>query len=288
MRDGFRGENAMEPTSDAERIEIQLLLEAIYRKYGYDFRSYAEASITRRIQRHQSMNGYRTISEIQHAVLTDRTAFLRLIHDLSISVTEMFRDPSFYRSLRNRVLPHLNSLSFLRIWLAGCATGEEVYSIAILLQEEDICEKVQIYATDINESALHAARQGIYPLENIQAYTGNYHKAGGKRSFGDYYTARYDRAVMDASLRNHILFSHHNLVTDGSFAEMHLIICRNVLIYFSGALQDRVLQLFAESLIRDGFLCLGSKETLRFSPCASQFEEWDAHERIYRKKSIAA
>lgn len=278
----------MEPISDTERIEIQLLLEAVYRKYGYDFRSYAEASITRRIQRHQSMNGYRTISEIQHAVLTDRAAFLRLMHDLLISVTEMFRDPSFYRSLRNRVLPHLKSLPFLRIWLAGCATGEEVYSIAILLQEEDICEKVQIYATDINESALHAAGQGIYPLENIQAYTSNYHKAGGKRSFGDYYTARYDRAVMDASLRNHILFSHHNLVTDGSFAEMHLIICRNVLIYFSAALQDRVLQLFEESLIKDGFLCLGSKETLRFSPCASQFEPWDAHERIYRKRSTAA
>ena len=278
----------MEPTADAERIEIQLLLEAVYRKYGYDFRSYAEASITRRIQRHQALNGYRTISEIQHAVLTDRTAFLRLMHDLSISVTEMFRDPSFYRSLRAQVLPHLKSLPFLRIWLAGCATGEEVYSIAILLREEAVCEKVQIYATDINESALHAARQGIYPLENIQAYTGNYHKAGGKRSFGDYYTARYDRAVMDASLRNHILFSHHNLVTDGSFAEMHLIICRNVLIYFSGALQDRVLQLFAESLIEEGFLCLGSKETPRFSPCASQFEEWDAHERIYRKKSAAA
>jgi len=282
------GENAMEQTADAERIEIQLLLEAVYRKYGYDFRSYAEASITRRIQRHLSLNGYRTISEIQHAILTDRKAFLRLMHDLSISVTEMFRDPSFYRSLRSLVLPRLKSLPFLRIWLAGCATGEEVYSIAILLQEEAICEKVQIYATDINESALNTARQGIYPLDHIQTYTSNYHKAGGRRSFGDYYTARYDRAVMDASLRNHILFSHHNLVTDGSFAEMNLIICRNVLIYFSQPLQDRVLQLFEESLIEEGFLCLGSKETLRFSPCASQFEEWDAHERIYRKLPAAA
>lgn len=275
----------METTTDVERIEIQLLLEAVYRRYGYDFRSYAEASITRRIQRHRNLNGYSSISEIQHVILNDREAFLRLLHDLSISVTEMFRDPPFYCSLRKCVLPKLRELPFIRIWLAGCATGEEVYSVAILFQEEGLLDRVQIYATDINESAIDKARQGIYPLERIQEYTRNYHKAGGKSAFGDYYTARYGHAAMQAFLRQHILFSHHNLVTDGSFGEMHLIVCRNVLIYFSKELQDRVLHLFCESLIEDGFLCLGSKETLRYSTCATRFQEWDPHERIYRKCS---
>lgn len=284
----MRKGDALEETTDVERIEIRLLLEAMYQKYGYDFRGYAEASITRRIHRHRDLNGFRNVSEIHHAILGDRTAFLRLLHDLSISVTEMFRDPSFYGSLRKNVLPLLKKLPFIRIWLAGSATGEEVYSIAILLEEEGILGKAQIYATDINEAAIDEARQGIYPLARIQDYTRNYHKAGGKRSFGDYYTARYGHAAMRVFLKQHILFSHHNLVTDGSFGEMHLIVCRNVLIYFSKELQDRVLQLFGKSLIEEGFLCLGSKETLRYSLCSTQFQEWDPHERIYRKRAIGS
>lgn len=269
---------------DNEKIEIELLLEAIYRKYGYDFRNYAKASIKRRILHRCAMSGLKTISELQHRMLYDVQFFETLLMDFSINVTEMFRDPSFYRALRESVLPKMRALPHLKLWHAGCATGEEVYSMAILLKEEGMFDNTQIYATDINENILKNAKEGIYPLERMKEYTYNYQKAGGNKSFGDYYTARYEYAVMSNSLRKNVVFADHNLVTDASFGEMDLIICRNVLIYFDRKLQDRALGLFSESLAAGGFLCLGSKESLRFSKHSRDFEDAVADEKIYQKK----
>lgn len=267
-----------------ENIEIRLLLEAIYLKYGYDFKGYAKASIKRRILSRLSKAGIETIAEMQHRIVYDRQFFEALLLDLTINVTEMFRDPAFYLAIRKKVIPVLKEKPFLKAWIAGCSTGEEVYSISILLNEEGLNQKTQIYATDINEGAVKKAKEGIYPVDRIEKYTENYQKAGGIASFADYYTARYDYAIMDKSLKDNMVFADHNLVTDGVFGEMNLILCRNVLIYFNRELQNRVFRLFYDSLHEGGFLCLGSKESIRFSECSDDFEDFVKKEKIYRKK----
>ncbi len=269
-----------------ERIEIQSLLQAVYLKYGYDFRDYAKASLKRRILHRLSLSGLKTISEMQHILLYDKEFFEALLLDLSINVTEMFRDPSFYKAVRKEVVPVLRDRSFVKVWHAGCATGEEVYSMAILFKEEGLYEKTRIYATDFNEEVIKKAREGIYPINRLKEYTHNYKDAGGLESFADYYTARYDHVIMDKSLKESIVFADHNLVTDGVFAETDMIVCRNVLIYFSRDLQNRIFKLFRDSLVENGILCLGPKESIRFSEYSDQFENVAMGEKIYRKKCL--
>ncbi|MEW5957370.1 MAG: CheR family methyltransferase, partial [Chloroflexota bacterium] len=225
------------------------------------------------------------ISEMLPWLLYDEAFAQAAIYDFSISVTEMFRDPDFYRSLRKNVVPYLKTYPFIKVWHAGCATGEEVYSLAIVLQEEGLYERATIFATDFNEMVLEKAREGIYPLKDIRQYTLNYQKAGGERPFADYYHAQYESAIMNQSLKRNITFASHNLVTDGVFGEMHLIFCRNVLIYFDRTLQNRVLKLFADSLTHGSFLCLGSKETLSFSEVADSFKAIDERARIFQKRT---
>jgi chemotaxis protein methyltransferase CheR len=267
-----------------EKIEIQLLLETIYLKYGYDFRNYSKAHIKRRIMRRLSLSGFINISEMLQKILYDEQFFHTLLLDLSINVTEMFRDPSFYLALSKKVIPLLKIYPFIRIWNAGCATGEEVYSLAILLKEEGLYKRCRIYATDFNEKVIKKARNGIFPIGNMKEYTKNHKKAGGHVPFVDYYTARYNNAIMDSSLKENIVFTDHNLVTDGVFNEMELILCRNVLIYFNRNLQNSVLKLMKDSLRGGGFLCLGSKESVRFSECSDYFKDMVGKEKIYRKK----
>jgi chemotaxis protein methyltransferase CheR len=267
-----------------DEIEIRLLLEAIYLKYGYDFRQYGKAHLKRRILRRLGLSQLASISEMQHRILIDRDFFETLLLDLSINVSEMFRDPHFYLAVRQEVVPELKTYPFVRIWHAGCATGEEVYSMAIMLTEEGLYERSQIYATDFNEVILQRAREGIYPVSAVREYTSNYQKAGGTGSFSDYYTAKYDAVIFHQKLREKIVFADHNLATDGVFGEMHLIFCRNVLIYFEKELQQRAIQLFYESLRPGGFLCLGAKESLRFTDLEDRFETFLAPEKIYRKK----
>jgi chemotaxis protein methyltransferase CheR len=268
-----------------ERIEIELLMEAVHRHYGFDFRSYAYASLKRRLWKYIVEEGLGTISGLQQLVLHDPGAMERLLMSLSVNVTSMFRDPGFYRAFREKVVPLLRTYPFVRIWHAGCATGEEVYSMAILLQEEELYDRARIYATDINESLLHTARTGIFPLEKMQEYTHNYLQAGGARSFSQYYTAAYDGALFSPALRRNVVFAQHNLVTDRSFSEFNVILCRNVMIYFDRELQNRVHQLFYDSLPTYGVLVLGSKESLRFSTVEDRYEELSAREKIYRKVS---
>lgn len=268
---------------ELERLEIELLLEGIYRQYGFDFRSYAYASIRRRLWRRIESEGLKTVSALQERVLHEPAMMEMLLLDLSINVTAMFRDPAFYLAFRQRVIPLLRTYPFIRIWHAGCSTGEEVYSMAILLEEEGLYDRARIYATDINEVVVHRARAGIFPLDRMQEYTENYIRAGGTRSFSEYYTAKYDGALFSPSLQRNVVFSQHNLVTDRSFAEFNVILCRNVLIYFDRALQTRVHGLFHESLVHLGILCLGSKESLRLSQYEPSYEELSGPDRIYRK-----
>jgi chemotaxis protein methyltransferase CheR len=275
-------------------IEIKLLLEAIYLKYDYDFRDYAKASIKRRILHRFALSQLETISSMQNRVIHDTAFFETLLQDLSINVTEMldlsinvtemFRDPFFYKVVRQEALGLLKKEPFVKIWHAGCATGEEVYSMSILLQEQGLVENIQIYATDISPEAIATAQKGIYPIDKMSGYITNYRKTGGTASFADYYTARYDFAIMHNSLKKNVLFSVHNLVTDNSFGEMDMIVCRNVLIYFSRELQNRVFGLFLDSLRPGGLLCLGSKESIRFSEHSDQFDDFDKKQKIYRKK----
>ncbi len=267
-----------------EKIEIKLLLQAIFEKYGYDFRNYQKASIKRRIERRLVLSHIDTISEMQHRLLYDEAFFETLLLDFSINVTHMFRDPSFFKALRENVIPLLKKQPHIKIWHAGCATGEEIYSMAILLKEEGIYDKTRIFATDINQKVIQTAKEGIYSIEGLKECTRNYKKAGGIESFADYYTAKFDRVLMDRSLTENITFADHNLATDSSFGEMDLIMCRNVLIYFNKELQDRVFSLFLDSLIDHGFLCLGSKETVRISDCSDAFEDFVTMEKIYRKR----
>ena len=266
-----------------ERTEIELLLEGVYRHYGFDFRSYAYASIRRRLWKRIEAEGLATVSALQERVLHDPDMMNQLLLDLSINVTAMFRDPTFYVAFRHTVVPLLRTYPFIRVWHAGCSTGEEVYSMAILLEEEGLYERSRIYATDINEVVLQRAKSGIFPLDRMQEYTENYIRAGGTRSFSEYYTAKYDGALFRQELLKNVVFSQHNLVTDRSFAECTVILCRNVLIYFDKALQERVHQLFYESLSTFGILALGSKESLRFSKFEGCYEPLSAAEKIYRK-----
>lgn len=269
---------------DNQGIEVRLLLEAIFLKYGYDFRDYAITHIRRRVNHRLAISDSPNISDMIHRVLNDPSFFEGLLQDLSINVTHMFRDPPLYRAVREEVVPHLSTYPFIKIWHAGCATGEEVYSFSILFQEEGLKDRSQTYATDFNASILELAMQGIYPVDCVRQYTANYQDAGGKNSFADYYTAMYDSVAMDTSLRKKVLFSLHNLATDSVFGEMNIIFCRNVMIYFNRDLQNRVIKLFLDSLCPGGFLCLGSKESLAFSKYADRFTLVNERERIYRKR----
>ncbi len=274
-------------SSENERIEIELLLEAIYRRYGYDFRSYARASIERRTRQFLSSTGCTTVSQMIPLVMHDEEFFSRLARYYSISVTEMFRDPFVYRSVRENIIPILRTWPHFKVWHAGCATGEEVYSLAIVLKEENIYERATIYATDFNDEALEKSREGVYSIEKVQEATRNYQQAGGKEPFSEYYHARYGAAVMDGALKKRITFSLHNLVSDHVFGEMHVVFCRNVLIYFNRELQTRALGLFTESLVHGGFLCLGTKEDLQFTSVSEHYDIVDAKAKIYRKKVTA-
>jgi chemotaxis protein methyltransferase CheR len=266
-----------------ERIEIELLLEGVFRHYGFDFRAYAYASLRRRLWKRIESEGLGTVSALQERVLHDPEMMNKLLLDLSINVTAMFRDPQFYVAFREKVVPLLRTYPFFRIWHAGCSTGEEVYSMAILLEEEGLYERARVYATDINEVVVHKAKSGIFPIDRMQEYTENYIKAGGKRSFSEYYTAKYDGALFSPALLKNVVFSQHNLVTDRSFSEFNVILCRNVLIYFDKGLQERVHGLFYESLATFGVLALGSKESLRFSKYEECYEAVSVPDKIYRK-----
>lgn len=266
-----------------QTIEIRLLLEAIYLKYGYDFREYAQAHIKRRLIHRLKLSGVSSITMMQEKLLYDRKFFEELLGDLSINVTEMFRDPSFYSKIREEVVPVLKTYPFVRIWYAGCATGEEVYSLAIALQEEGIYDRCQIYATDFNEHVLQKAQDGIYPMSRMKKDTENYLKAGGRTSLSNYYTAHYDSVIFHQSLKKKLVFANHNLVSDGVFGEMHMIICRNVLIYFNQELQNKVIRLFSDSLVNGGFLGLGIKESLQFYRERNAFKVVDNRNKIYRK-----
>lgn len=270
---------------DIETIEIELLLEAVYRRYGHDFRRYARASIERRIRHYRDASGCERISELLPRLLHDEDCFADFLAHFSIPVTELFRDPAVYLALRRKVLPVLATYPFLKIWHAGCATGEEVYSLAILLEEEGLLERATLYATDFNDAALERARRGVYPVEPMREASRSYQAAGGTGSLTDYYHADYEAVIMDRRLARRITFANHNLVTDSVFTEAHLILCRNVLIYFNRDLQDRVLGLFGDSLVRGGFLCLGSKEGIDLSPHRDLFEPVDAKARIYKKRA---
>jgi len=269
---------------ELEQIEIELLLEGIHRRYGFDFRQYAPASLRRRVRRRMDGEKVETISALQNLLLHDPAVMERLLLDLSVNVTAMFRDPTFFLSFREKVVPMLRTYPFARLWVAGCSTGEEVYSLAILLAEEGLADRVRIYATDINEAVLDQARLGVFPLDKMQEYTQNYIRAGGKRAFSEYYSAAYDGAQFDRSLVSNVVFAQHNLVSDRSFNEFHAIVCRNVMIYFDRSLQNRVHDLFYGSLVRLGILALGHKESIRFSPYADRYQELDADERIYKKR----
>lgn len=265
-------------------IELKLLLEAIYLKYQYDFRQYSTPSLRRRLRLAAQRLGCRSLSGVQEVVLRDAEAFRELLGFLTIPVSEMFRDPPFWRALRERVVPMLQTYPSLKIWVAGCSTGEECWSMAILLREEGLLDRTTVYATDIDPGSLQHAEAGVYDLERMATYSEGYLAAGGRASLSDYFTAGYGRAVLDRSLRTNLVFSDHSLATDSSFAEVQLVCCRNVLIYFDRPLQDRAIGLFAESLCRRGFLGLGAKETLSFSSHAGAFEDCARPERIYRKR----
>lgn len=266
-----------------EDLELELLLEAIWSTYQYDFRGYSRASLKRRLLQACERIGCRNLSALQERFLHDPAVFSQLLGYLTVQVSDMFRDPSYYRALRTHVVPILGTYPSLKIWIAGCATGEEAYSFAILLREEGLLEKTLIYATDINAEGLRKAEEGVFPLSRMATFTENHRLSGANVSLSNYYTARYDAAVLDRSLRKHIVFSDHSLATDTVFAEMQLVSCRNVLIYFDTTLQDRALGLFSESLCRRGFLGLGTKESLRFNKHQAAFTDFDTQERWYQK-----
>ncbi len=275
--------SAVHAPPSATEIELRLLMEAIYLRYSYDFRDYTGASQKRRVMYALTQLDVPNISALQERVLRDPAVFSRLLQFLTIPVSEMFRDPGYFLALREQVVPVLHTYPSIKIWVAGCSTGEEAYSLAILLREEGLLKRTQIYATDINPASLEKARQGIFPLEAVRGYTANYQRSGGRQAFSDYYTAAYEAARFDSSLVQDVIFADHSLATDSVFAETHLISCRNVLIYFNRQLQDRALGLFHESLCHRGFLGLGSKESIDFSSYADRFDTLARAERIYRK-----
>lgn len=270
-------------SATVETIELDLLLEAVFRQYGYDFRNYARTSLRRRIHQVMSDEQLGTISALQDRVLHDPAAWERLLQGLSVHVSAMFRDPHFFLAFRRHAVPLLRTYAFIRIWQVGCSLGEEAYSLAILLEEEGLYDRSLIYATDINESTLRRAREGIYPADLMQKYTQNYILAGGQRSFSEYYTARYEFALMRPSLRRNIVFSQHNLVGDGAFNEFNVILCRNVMIYFNRQLQERTHTLLHDSLATFGILGLGARESLRFLPQESCYRQLEPGEKLYRR-----
>jgi chemotaxis protein methyltransferase CheR len=265
-------------------IELQLLIDAIYLKYHYDFRGYAEASLKRRLASAMLRIGCPTLSQLQDRVLREPAVFASVLDFLTVPVSEMFRDPLFFRAIRENVVPLLRTYPSLKVWIAGCSTGEEVYSLAILLREEGLLDRTLIYATDINPQTLQKAQSGVFELDRIAGFTDNHQRSGARSSLSDYYTAAYDRAVFDKTLKQNVVFSDHSLATDSVFAEVQLVLCRNVLIYFRRELQNRALSLFREALVRRGFLGIGSKESLRFSAHADAFDELVREHRIYQKK----
>ncbi|MBA2732156.1 MAG: protein-glutamate O-methyltransferase CheR [Acidobacteria bacterium] len=269
--------------NELEDIEIALLLEGLYRYYGFDFREYSPASLKRRILERMRAEKIETISRYQERILHDEACMERLLLGLSVHVTSMFRDPGFYLTFRQKVVPILKTYPTVRVWHAGCSTGEEIYSMAILLQEEGLYRKSLIYATDISHDVLRKAKEGIFPLAAMKEYTINYMKAGGKREFSDYYTAHYDNVIFHPSLKTNVVFAEHNLATDGSFNEFHVILCRNVMIYFNKTLQERVHNLFYESLSMFGIFGLGNKESLKFTPRETFYEKLDSRDKLYRK-----
>jgi chemotaxis protein methyltransferase CheR len=275
------------PTQDiadrVEEIEIDLLLEALFRRFHYDFRHYAKSSIRRRLKQLRDRLGYRTYTRMLEGLLHDPAVLPQFISYLTVQVSDLFRDPTYFRGLREHVVPHLRTYPSLKVWVAGCSNGEEVYSLAILFREEGLEQRTMFYATDINPSALEAASAGVYSLERMRGFTENHQRSGAKTSLSEYYTAAYGKATFDRTLRERVVFADHSLVTDAVFGEMHLISCRNVLIYFDNTLQNRALGLFNESLVRKGFLGLGSKENLRFTNQADAFREFVPGERIYQK-----
>lgn len=274
--------NPAEP-KDVEELELDLLLEAVVRHYGYDFRNYARGSLRRRVRLVMDDERVTTLSDLQGRLLRDPRCFRRFITRLSVHVTSMFRDPQIYLAFRRVIVPWLRTYPFVRIWHAGCSTGEEVYSLAILLREEGLYERCLLYATDINDEIVQQAKHGIFPLSAMRQYISNYHKAGGTQDFSDYYVADHENAIMRDSLRDNLVFSQHSLVTDGSFNEFHVIFCRNVLIYFDQQLRERVHDLLYDSLVRLGVLALGLKETIDFTPHSGAYESIDADHRLYRR-----
>jgi chemotaxis protein methyltransferase CheR len=278
-----RDSTASKGRLELEAIELQLLLEGMHKHYGFDFREYAPASLKRRVWRRVHAEGERTIAGLLARLLHDPDVMERLLLDLSINVTSMFRDPSFYAAFREKVVPLLRTYAFTRVWVAGCSTGEEVYSLAILLSEEGVYDRSRIYATDINESVIARARDGVFPLDKMQEYTENYIRAGGRMSFSDYYLAKYEGALFDRSLTENVVWAPHNLVQDSAFNSFNVILCRNVMIYFDRPLQNRVHGLFHSSLERFGILALGHKESIRFTGFEDCYEELDAQERLYRR-----
>lgn len=269
---------------NSEQTEISNLLEALYQKYGYDFRQYSESHVLRRIKNRIFISGLEGISQMQERILHNEIFAAQCIADLSITVTEMFRDPSFYRALRELVIPILKTYPFIKIWNAGCATGEEAYSMAILLHEEGLYDRTTIYASDFNQNALDKAKEGIFPNRLMKEYSQNYQKSGGIESLSNYYTAEYDTVIMNRFIKKNIVWANHNLVTDSVFTEVHLILCRNVMIYFERELQNKVHELFHNSLINGGVLCLGLKESIQFSELNGKYTELDKELRVFKKK----
>jgi chemotaxis protein methyltransferase CheR len=269
--------------SATEEVEVDLLLEAVYRIGGFDFRNYARASLRRRIQSRLKAEKVETITRLLDKIVHDASCMDRFVRGLAVSVSAMFRDPGFFRSLRTNVVPLLRTWPYIRVWQAGCSTGEEVYSLAIMLAEEELIGRCRIYATDMNDDVLDRAREGIYPLELMQKYTQNYIRAGGTHAFSEYYTAAYGNAIFRPVLRDQVVFAKHNLVTDGSFNEFNLILCRNVMIYFNRPLQDRVHRLLHDSLVNFGVLGLGSREALALTPLRDRYEELGVPHPLYRR-----
>ncbi|KTD84399.1 CheR family methyltransferase [Paenibacillus etheri] len=279
---GYEEQPVLAGSDELEQIEIELLLDGVHRLYGYDFRNYALPSLKRRIWHHVHAENVLTISALQEKVLHDRACFERFVYSLSIPVTEMFRDPGLFLTFRQKVVPLLRTYPYIRIWHAGCSTGEEVYSMAILLHEEGLYDKARIYATDMNERSLQQAKEGVYDISTMKQYTKNYLEAGGTRAFSEYYTAKYNSVILQPYLRKNIIFAEHNLATDTSFNEFNVIFCRNVMIYFNDELRDHVHGLFHESLSRFGILVLGSKESIHFTKYSDCYESLDRVEKIYR------
>lgn len=273
----------MEP-EEPKDVEIASFLDAVHQQYGYDFRQYSRAHIKRRIMNRIAISGIEDLYQFQWSILNDSLFASKFLQDLSITVTEMFRDPGFYRSVRENVIPVLKTYPFIKVWHAGCATGQEAYSMAILLKEEGLYDRTTIYATDFNQDALNHARSGIYSSKMMKDYTANYQLAGGRESFSNYYTSSYEMVIMNNDLKKNIVWANHNLVTDAVFAEAHLILCRNVLIYFDKDLQGHVHSLFHESLIKGGVLCLGSKESLQSGGHSAAYQIMDKQQKIFKKK----